>query len=267
MKRSFTIRDMVAFLFQLGPVIRGNIYLALVTFSLVSARGAEMQTVRGHVLGVLKSLAPASHLPSTNRLNLAISLPLRNTDELTNLLREIYNPTSPNYHHYLTTAEFTAEFGPTEQDYQALIDFAKANHLQVTATPPNRMLLDVNGSVAAIEQAFHVTLNLYQHPAENRLFYAPDTEPSVSLSVPILHVSGLDNYALPRPRLQNTPAAGNGHESSNNGSGPSGAYMGTDFRKAYVPDSTLAGSGQAVGLLEEDGYTLSDITYYESKVA
>ena len=40
--------------------------------------------------------------------------------------------------------------------------------------------------------------------------------------------------------------------------------MGKDFRAAYVPNSTLTGSGQIVGLLEFDGYTASDISYYEN---
>ena len=41
--------------------------------------------------------------------------------------------------------------------------------------------------------------------------------------------------------------------------------MGNDFRAAYVPDTTLNGSGQIVGLLQFDGYTASDITYYENQ--
>ena len=40
--------------------------------------------------------------------------------------------------------------------------------------------------------------------------------------------------------------------------------MGKDFRAAYIPDTLLNGSGQVVGLLQYDGYTASDITYYES---
>ena len=41
-------------------------------------------------------------LPGTTRLNLAIGLPLRNGEALTNLLRQIYDPASAQYHHYLT---------------------------------------------------------------------------------------------------------------------------------------------------------------------
>ena len=67
-------------------------------------------------------------------MKLAIGLPLRNQAALTDLLQQIYDPASPNYQHYLTPEEFTAQFGPTEQDYQKVIDFAQANGLAVTRT-------------------------------------------------------------------------------------------------------------------------------------
>ena len=220
----------------------------------------------GHIPSAVTSLhlQPTSVLPASQHLQLAIGLPLRNREGLTNLLQQIYDPASPNYHHYLTPQQFTEQFGPTEQDYQAVIAFAKANGLAVTATHPNRVLLDVNGSVADIEKALHVTMRVYQHPTEKRTFYAPDVEPSLDLTVPILHVSGLDNYSLPRPLLQATPLANAQIVPPSLGSGPSGTYKGRDFRAAYVPGTALAGSGQTVGLLQFDGYTASDITYYEN---
>src|SRR5208283_2026573 len=92
-------------------------------------------------------------------------------------------------------------FGPTEKDYRAVLAYAKVHGLQVTGTHPNRMLVDVRGSVADIEKAMHVTLRVYQHPHEARKFYAPDGEPLVDLAVPLLSISGLDNYSLPSPRL------------------------------------------------------------------
>jgi hypothetical protein len=227
-------------------------------------QGAGSQGLHGHVPAAVAGLKPTGDFPGTNRLNLAIGLPLRNKEALTHLLREIYDPASPRYHHYLTPEQFTEQFGPTEKDYRAVIAFAKANGLTVTSTDPTRMLLDVSGSVADLERALHVTLRVYQHPTEKRMFHAPDAEPSLDLVVPILRISGLDNYSLPRPRLQATPLANASKALPNAGSGPGGTYMGKDFRAAYVPDSSLNGSGQIVGLLQFDGYTASDITYYES---
>lgn len=234
----------------------------------LSAKAAPVtapQVLRGHVPSATTGLRSTGRLSSSTNLHLAISLPLRDQAGLTSLLGEINDPASPNYHHYLTPEQFADKFGPTESDYQAVIQFAKANRLTVRGTHSNRILLDVNGTVADIEKTLHVTMQVYQHPTENRTFYAPDAEPALNLTVPVLQVSGLDDYSLARPRLSSTLLAQRSDASPNSGSGTGGAYMGKDFRAAYVPDSTLTGSGQVVGLLQFDGYSASDITYYENK--
>ena len=201
-------------------------------------------------------------------MNLAIGLPLRNQEALTNLLQQIYDPASPNFHHYLTPEEFTAQFGPTEQDYQAVIDFARANGLTVIGTHPNRMLLDVSGKAADIEKALHVTLRTYRHPTENRDFFAPDMEPSVPSGLSIQDISGLDNYRRPHPKYKFKPATRPSsvaaNATPNAGSGPYGNYMGDDFRNAYVPGTSLNGSGQTIALVQFDGYYSSDIVAYET---
>jgi hypothetical protein len=234
-------------------------------FTASDALAANLQVLHGHVPAATASLQPLGNFPGTNQLNLAIGLPLRNQAELSNLLGQIYDPSSPDYHHYLTPEQFTERFGPTEADYQAVVAFANANGLRVTATHPNRVLLDVSGTVTDVERALHVTLRTYRHPTENRTFYALDTEPSLDLAVPILHISGLDNYSLPHPRFVAKPLVKGQNAVPNAGSGPSGTYMGNDFHAAYAPSSSLNGSGQIVGLLQFDGYTVGDITYYESQ--
>ncbi len=62
------------------------------------------------------------------------------------------------------------------------------------------------GTVANIEKAFNLTLLVYPHPTENRNFYAPSVDPSVALAVPLLQISGLDNYSLPHPNSRIGPA-------------------------------------------------------------
>ena len=102
---------------------------------------AQLQTVAAHQPWVAAKLAPVGWLANTTRLNLAICLPLRNPEALSNLLQQIYDPASPNYHHYLTPSEFAEQFGPSEADYQSVIAFAQTNGLTVTGQHPNRMLL------------------------------------------------------------------------------------------------------------------------------
>jgi Pro-kumamolisin, activation domain/Viral BACON domain len=219
----------------------------------------------GHVPAVTRHLTPISRVPASNTLNLAIGLPLRNQDALTNFLRDLYDPSSPQYHHFLSPDEFTKNFGPTEQDYQAVINFANAHGLKVTGTHPNRVILDVSGPVSDIEQAFQVSLHVYQHPTEKRTFFAPDTEPTLPSDLPILDIGGLNNYVIPRPRFIKRPAEQVTNSPAKVGSGPNNlGYMGSDFRAAYAPGITNTGAGQSVALVEFDGFYVSDITSYQT---
>ncbi len=205
------------------------------------------------------------NLSSSQTLRLVIALPLRNQDELNQLLVDLYNPSSPSYHHFLTVEQFTAEFGPIQQDYDSVINFAKANGLNVVDTSPNRVNIQVTGSVASVQSAFHVNLGVYQHPTENRTFYAPDKEPTTSLGISLWHVAGLDNFSIPHPAgLTHNPQSSGAKSGATTGSGPSASFLGSDMRAAYYGGS-LTGSGQYVGLLEYYGTDLADLqTYYKN---
>ena len=235
----------------------------LLCFSATPA-GADTQVLRGNIPAVVAHLRPLERLAPGRRLNLAIGLPLRNRAALMTLLQELRDPASPKYHRWLTAEQFAEKYGPAEEDYQALIAFATAKGLTVTGTHPNRTILDVEGSVADIGKALRTSLRVYQHPREARTFYAPVSEPSLDLAVPVLGISGLSDYGRPCPRLKATPLNQAPKARPRTGSGPDGTYLGSDFRHAYIPGTALTGSGQAVGLLQFDGYTANDIAYYEN---
>jgi len=229
-------------------------------FAIAGQAQQPLQVLHNHVRPAVASgqAVRVGLLPPTQRLNLAIMLPLRSQTELTSFLDRLYDPSGPDYRQFLTVAQFTERFSPAEQDYQAVVNFAEANGLTVTDTPANRLLVDVNGSVAQIEKAFHVVMTVYQHPTEKRTFYSPDREPSLDLIVPVAHIAGLNNFSIPRPNVKRASVEQEIH--SNAGSGPGGAYLASDMRAAYYGGTALTGSGQAVGLVEFDGYNLSDVT-------
>ena len=153
-------------------------------FNVHPAHAQSRQTVQ------TVSAAPASAhsiapLRDAKPLRLALSLPLRNQQQLQTLIQQLNDPASPNYHKFLTVGQFTAQFGPTAADYAKVLSFANSHGFKVTRTFPNRLVVNVTGSASTINQAFHVTLGTYQHPTEHRSFYAPDVEPTVETGVPI----------------------------------------------------------------------------------
>jgi kumamolisin len=202
-------------------------------------------------------------------MQLDIVLPLSDQAGLDSFLSELYDPASPSYRQFLTVAEFTARFGPSQADYDAVVAFAKANGFTVVGGTRDGMEVQVKGPVSAIETAFHVNMRTYQHPTENRVFFAPDREPSVDLNVPLWHISGLDNYSIPQPALRVNEDL-SGHSSATTGSGPSASFLGSDMRAAYYAktagETGLTGSGQNLGLFEYYGTDLADLNAYFTNV-
>jgi uncharacterized repeat protein (TIGR01451 family) len=244
----------------------GAVILSLLACILTTQQLPAVQQLKQHVPGAAVPSAEVGRVPAAKRLKLAIGLPLRNTVVLTNLLQDLYDPASPDYRKFLTPQEFTSRFGPSEQDYEAVAAFFKSQGFAIKVRHPNRVLLDVEGSVGDIEKTLHVTMRQYRHPREARDFFAPDAEPRLDLNVPILHISGLDNFILPQPAsLHFKPIEKDLGPVPNAGSGPNGTYMGVDFRAAYAPGVALNGAGQYVGLLQFDGYYPADITKYTAQ--
>ena len=238
--------------------------LAAVAFPLFvnAAQAQERQALQTHVS------APAdakwiSPMPATQQLNLALTLPLHNQEQLHILLQQLEDPTSPNYHKYLTPAQFTEQFGPSVVEYQQVIGFAQSHGLTVTHTSSSRRLLDVTGSVANIEQAFQVTMQVYQHPTEKRTYYAPNVEPTADSGIPMLGVAGLTDRVLRHPASLH-PAPAGGARPDATGSGPGSLFLGSDIRTAYYGTGPLAGGGQALALAEGQ-WNFSDVqAYYKS---
>jgi len=251
--------------------IRRGLYGVICSGMLAAGIPAQAQSVLTHHVREDVSSGRAqflNRLPESSTLRLDVVLPLRDPAGLEQFVQDVYNPSSSSYRHFLTAPEFTARFGPTQEDYDAVVNYAASHGFAVAGGSRDAMDVQIEGSVKNIETAFHVSMGVYRHPTENRTFYAPDREPSVDLPIQLWHVSGLDNYSTPHALYHHrnvNPAA----KSATTGSGPESSFLGSDMRAAYytttVPSggTILTGSGQNIGLLEYYGYDIADLnTYY-----
>src|SRR5579863_5393217 len=261
------------------PVIRKFGFTTLAALSLVFAVTAAGQcpsvlTHHGREAVLNGQAPPTGQLPAHKVLQLDLVLRLRDRAGLERFLQDVYNPNSDKFHHFLTPKEFTAKFGPTQKDYDQVLRWARANHLNVVGGSRDGMEVQVKGTVGAIESAFHIAMKTYRHPSENREFFGPDREPVTSLPFPLWHVSGLDNFSLPHPLYVKKSDYAKAHgikpeevvKHATTGSGPSASFLGSDMRAAYYGGSALTGSGQNLGLFEYEGTDLADLTTYFSKV-
>jgi subtilase family serine protease len=257
---------------QLRNMLLSTLIASALSFSPAWSQSQRHSIIAKHVPYLVSSgrAAVVGPVDPSTSMRLYLSLPLQNEAALNELLVELQDQNDPLYHKYLSPDEFTRRFGPSVDDYAVVVAWARDKGFVVGATPPNRRFVDITGTVATINNAFQISLTTYLDQTHNRHFFAPNQEPTVSLPVQLLAVSGLDNATPPKSNLVTGSEVGQpvtkmslqGPSSSNNGSGQGGSFVPSDMRAAYYGTGPLNGAGQTVAIFSYAGYSPSDLQLY-----
>jgi Pro-kumamolisin, activation domain len=221
--------------------------------------------LRGANVPLLKSAHSLGAVDGKQPLKLSVALQWRNQGELDALLRNLYDPSSSQYHQFLTPDEFRAEFAPTADEQQQVVNYLRGLGFQVTSVSSNGLLVDATATEAQAEQGFKVHINNYQ--AGSHRFFANDRSPTIpsSLGSVILSISGLDNSVKLHPEY---PLSASGKSSPRKQNANPTGYGPSDLAGAYdanpLKNANIQGSNQTVAVFELDGYKTSDVTNYFS---
>ncbi|WP_425955316.1 S53 family peptidase [Xylanimonas sp. McL0601] len=151
---------------------------------------------------------PSSNAAVQVRVYLA---PRGGLDALAAQARAVSTPGSSEQGHFLTPAQYHAQYDPASQTISAVTDWLTGSGLKVAGQESRGRYLDVTGSVAAAQRAFGVTLVNYSH--DGMTVQAPTGELSAPDAVAgdILSVSGLDTTpetTAPLTQKPSPPSAG-----------------------------------------------------------
>ena len=148
--------------------------------------------------GATSALAPASNL------SMRVVMALRNQAELTQLLADQQNPSSPDYHRWLTPDEFTARFGPTPEDLAQVSAWLTQQGFTVTSASTSDRFVRFTGSAEKAAAAFQTS---FAATSDGR-YFASLAQPAVpaNLAGLIQSIVGLDNlygaYVAPHPNVK-----------------------------------------------------------------
>ena len=224
--------------------------------------------------GTTSPLLTISHLQglTNTRQHIALSIGLRpqNQISLHRYVQNVVRATSANYHHFLTSAQYTTTYSPTVTTYRTLMQFLQSTGFTITHTYTHRLLLDFSGTVQQVEQTFHVMLNTYTGP-DGHIYYANDSDPLLPMRFAndIIAINGLNNA------LHWYPTQLSVHRLANSTSSPSTCpqhnknYLAPDqFAEAYnlngLYRAHVRGEGQTIALFELSPFVKSDITAYNA---
>jgi subtilase family serine protease len=196
------------------------------------------------------------------------------------------DPKSPQYHHWLSPAEYGSRFGASDATVAALSGWLASNGFQVGTMPPGRAHLPFSGSKARVEAAFHAQIHSFSVNGERHYANVSDPMVPAALKPMIAAVRGLNDFypkpgarpmrAMPRtltPRSVMPAPAGRGTGTSPDtfysGSGQYPGYVGpTDFATLYnlLPayQQHITGAGVTVAIVAQSDIDPSVLTAFWS---
>jgi kumamolisin len=166
-------------------------------------------------------------------------------------LRELENPSSPNYHHYLTARQIGRRFGISDAALARVKARLAAAGLTVTETYLQRTAIRARGSVARISAFFRTSLGDFK-AADGRVYHKPLRPPAIppDLRRSVAGVTGLSDKTRALPADV-----------------PQGGLAPKTTAKAYdiapLHARGINGQGQTVAIVSFDSFHDSDVKLFD----
>jgi subtilase family serine protease len=191
-----------------------------------------------------------------------VHLPLRNSAQLDQLISAQSTQNSPQYHQWLTPAQFRAEFGPTPSDLQTVASTLNGEGFTTHITSQG-VVADAPQSV--VERTFGIQLSRRSNVLSRGstvTFLAANKAPTLPAALTAVHAQVAAFAPLPamRPdfmKVSQQPAPENRFSAI-------GPYFFDDLKQAYTYPAfqTANGSGKTIAIVAACDFLDSDMSLY-----
>ena len=237
---------------------------------LVKGQIQDKERVRmsGHVNPRAKAANDIGPMDASETLP-PITLIFRQTPEqqadLDRLLMAQQDPTSPDYHRWLSPEQYADRFGASPDDIAKITAWLEQHNLHVTAVGRSRTSLAFTGAVGDVEQTLQVSFHRYA--VDGRNHFANTGEPSlpVAIQAAIGSIHGLNDFRMqPRALLHRTlepnytaSTSGNHYLSPDD--------LGTLYNIKGLWNAGYDGTGQKIVIAGQTQIDLADIQQFRAK--
>lgn len=260
--------------------LRAQFDLSILAMAAVLAIGGLSSSVMAAPSAAKSFVQPAvtdlGVAPSDATKTITIGLALRNAAALDTLLATLTDPSSANFRHFLTPAQFGAQFGQPADSVAQVVAFLKSYGFKIISVKANNLMITASATNAQIAATFFTTIHRYSQAGIQ--YEAPATAAVIPAQFAgvVSAVSGLSNKSAllsHRVTVPNTgPLFGDVAMTTVMPSAPapatgvSGSYTVADLAAKYNINPLYAkgytGAGKTIGIATLAGYTQSDAYAY-----
>jgi uncharacterized protein (TIGR03437 family) len=181
---------------------------------------------------------------------------------LDQLLTEQQDPSSPNFHKWLTPEQYADRFGVSGNDLSKVNAWLTSQGFQVTQTARGRNWVTFSGTAGQVKSAFNTEIRRYN--VGGAAHYANSAEPSIpaALSGIVSGVRGLNDFKM-KPRLRKALSPQLLSPRGQHNIGPADFAAIYDVAPLYA--AGVDGTGQKIAVVGQTAIKLSDITAFRTQ--
>jgi hypothetical protein len=162
---------------QIQPPFCKKLSMLLAVLTLITSYGfSQLQSSGSHSLVASRQDLGPEDL--SKQITVTVWLRQHNKDAFDALVQQMYEKGSPNYHHFLTMAQYKAKFAPTAHDASLVRDFLTSHNLAVSSTEKNNHYVTARGRVSDVQNALNVQIERFN--IKGTTHRMPTSEPSVA---------------------------------------------------------------------------------------
>ncbi len=205
---------------QTGPTVNSRITSPIDEGALVKLSGNTLPAVQA---GFDRGPAPES-MPA-ERLMLILKRSPQQEADLQSYLQAIQDPSSPEFHRFLSPDEFGQRYGVSDSDLAKLQGWLQSHGFSINHVNRGRTAIEFSGTVGQIQEAFHTSIHRFLMDGTEH--WANTSEPLVpaALAGTVAGVSSLNDF---KPQPHNIP-------------GPAGKWNSAQHR--FTPEITVTSNG------------------------
>jgi subtilase family serine protease len=228
---------------------------------------AQVQTLAHHHPQWAVPANDAGALPADlpiGNLTLALARSPQQEQAFEQLLHDQQDPSSPEYHHWLTPQEIGERFGLSGDDIAVLTAWLQSRGLQVSWVSPSRLFVGFTGTAANVGRAFGTELHSYNVNGRKLVSVSSDPTIPAALAPAIRSVRGLFTIEE-RPLHFATPMLSNSPNLTIPSGGTTYNFIApADFATIYDLPAGVTGAGTAIGVVAEARTDASDFNFFKS---
>src|SRR5260370_6619669 len=182
-------------------------------------------------------------------------------DGIRQLLARQQDPSSPDFHKWLTPEEYADRFGASQNDAAKLTAWLESEGFAVDAVARGRNWIQFSGTAEQVRNSLRTEIHLYN--VNGKMHYANAAEPSIpaAFSEVVSGIRGLHDFH-PTPRIrklapENTTGNGSHRLAPDD--------VATIYNVAPLYTAKIDGSGQKIVVVGQTSIDLSDIENFRNR--